>query len=81
MPMRVRRIIREEIEIPGLGDAIKSARLADPRSVTELARLVNISRNYWYQLETESSPGGVAEGTLRKIERILKVDFGVKFEH
>jgi transcriptional regulator with XRE-family HTH domain len=80
MPVRVRRIIKQEVDIPGLGEQIKKAREADDRSVTELARLVGISRNYWYQLEAEAVLGGVSEETLRKIEQVLGVDFGVKFD-
>ncbi|MBW4422629.1 MAG: helix-turn-helix domain-containing protein [Myxacorys californica WJT36-NPBG1] len=79
MPVRVRRIVKQEIDIPGLGEQIKKARETDDRSVTELAKKVGISRNYWYQLEAESVLGGVAEDTLRKIEEVLGVDFGVVF--
>lgn len=50
------------------------------RGVTALARAVGISRNYWYQLEAEAVLGGVAEETLRKVEEVLGVDFGVDFE-
>ncbi|ARV62848.1 transcriptional regulator [Nostocales cyanobacterium HT-58-2] len=77
--MKVRRIIKQEVDIPGLGERIKQAREADSRSVTEIAKACNISRNYWYQLEAEAVLGGVAEDTLRKIEEVLGVDFGVKF--
>lgn len=80
MPVRVRRIIKQEVDIPGLGEQLKKAREADERSVTELARLVGISRNYWYQLEAEAVMGGVAEDTLRRIEEVLGVDFGVQFD-
>lgn len=78
--MRVRRIIKQEVDIPGLGDEIKRAREADSRSVTELAKTAGISRNYWYQLEAEAVLGGVAEDTLRKVEQVLGVDLGVKFQ-
>jgi transcriptional regulator with XRE-family HTH domain len=80
MVVKVRRIIKQEINIPDLGEQIKKARDADNRSVTELAKLVGISRNYWYQLEAETVLGGVAEDTFRKIEEVLNVDFGVRFE-
>jgi len=80
MAVRVRRIIKQEIDIPGLGEQIKQARETDERSVTTLAKLVGISRNYWYQLEAEAVLGGVAEDTLRKIEEVLGVDFGVTFK-
>ncbi|MBI4739011.1 helix-turn-helix transcriptional regulator [Candidatus Woesearchaeota archaeon] len=80
--MKVRRIVKQEIDVPGLGEQIKRARESDERSVTYLAKTVGISRNYWYQLESEAVLGGVAEDTLRKIEEVLGADFGVRFnEH
>lgn len=80
MPVKVRRIIKREVEVPDLGSRIKQAREADPRSVTQLAKLAGISRNYWYQLEAESVLGGVAEETLRKVEEVLGVDLGVEID-
>jgi transcriptional regulator with XRE-family HTH domain len=79
MAVKVRRIVKQEIDVPGLGDLIRQARDADDRSLTQLAKLVGISRNYWYQLEAESVLGGVAEDTIRKIEEVLGVSFGVSF--
>jgi transcriptional regulator with XRE-family HTH domain len=81
MTVRVRRIIKLEVDVPGLGDRIKQARESSLRPVTHLAREVGISRNYWYQLEAEAVLGGVAEETLRKIEEVLSVDLGVKFDN
>ena len=80
-PVKVRRIVKQEINIPGLGEKMKKARENSPKSVTELAKLCGISRNYWYQLEAEAVLGGVAEETLRKIESVLNVDFGVDFDN
>ena len=80
MAVKVRRIIKEEVDAPGLGAAIKKAREDDRRGVTALARAVGVSRNYWYQLESEAVMGGVAEDTLRKVEEVLGVDFGVSFD-
>lgn len=80
MPVRVRRIVKQEIDAPGLGQKIREAREADGRSLAQLARVTGISRNYWYQLEAESVMGGISEETLRKIEAVLAVDFGVKFD-
>ena len=80
MAGRVRRIIKQEIEVPGLGAAIKKARESSGQSLTALAKATGISRNYWYQLESEAVLGGVAEDTLRKVEEVLGVDFGVSFE-
>ena len=80
MAVKVRRIIKLEVEIPDLGKRIKNAREADTRSVTKLAKTVGISRNYWYQLEAEAVLGGVAEDTIRKIEEVLNTDFGISFD-
>ncbi len=80
MTVKVRRIIKLEVDVPGLGDRIKQAREARGRPVTQLAKEVGISRNYWYQLEAEAVLGGVAEETLRKIEEVLGIDLGVKFD-
>lgn len=79
MTVKVRRIIKLEVDVPGLGDRIKQAREARGRPVTQMAKEVGISRNYWYQLEAEAVLGGVAEETLRKIEEVLGVDLGVQF--
>jgi transcriptional regulator with XRE-family HTH domain len=80
MTVKVRRIVKQEVDIPGLGYQIKKAREADDRPVTELAKTVGISRNYWYQLESEAVLGGVAEDTIRKIEKVLNADFGIDFD-
>ena len=80
MTVKVRRIIKLEVDVPGLGDRIKQAREARGRPVTQMAKEVGISRNYWYQLEAEAVLGGVAEETLRKIEEVLGVDLGVLFD-
>jgi len=78
--MKVNRVIKETIESDGLGARIRRAREADPRSLSELARLAGISRSFWYQVEHESVLGGISESTLRKIEEVLGVDFGVQFD-
>jgi transcriptional regulator with XRE-family HTH domain len=80
MTVKVRRIIKLEVDVPGLGERIKQAREARGRPVTQLAKEVGISRNYWYQLEAEAVLGGVAEETLRKIEEVLGIDLGVSFD-
>jgi transcriptional regulator with XRE-family HTH domain len=80
MVVKVRRIVKQEVEAPGLGERLRQARLKSDRSVSKLAAAAGISRNYWYQLEAESVLGGVAEDTLRTIESVLGVDLGVDFE-
>lgn len=78
--MKVRRIVKQEIDVPSLGEQLKAARIKSGRPITQLAKDAGISRHYWYQLEAEAVLGGVAEDTLRKIEQVLGIDFGVKFE-
>lgn len=77
--MKVRRIVKQEVDVPGLGERLRQARLKSDRSVLKLATAAGISRNYWYQLEAEAVLGGVAEDTLRAIESVLDVDLGVSF--
>lgn len=78
--MKVRRIVKQEVDVPGLGERLRQARLKDKRSVEKLAAAAGISRNYWYQLEAEAVLGGVKEDTLRNIEQVLSVDLGVDFD-
>jgi DNA-binding XRE family transcriptional regulator len=78
--LRVRRIVKQEVDVPGLGEQIKQAREKDGRSLSAISKAVGVSRNYWYQLEAEAVLGGMAEDTLRKIEAELGVQFGVNFD-
>lgn len=80
MAVKVRRIVKQEVDVPDLGNRIKQAREASNRPVTQLAKEAGISRNYWYQLEAESVLSGVAEETLRKIEEVLGINLGVQFD-
>ncbi|MBD1918885.1 helix-turn-helix transcriptional regulator [Phormidium sp. FACHB-322] len=73
--MKVR--ITQDIDAPGLGAKIKAAREADPRPVGELAKLAGISRGYWYDLEAENVRASVPVATVKAIEVVLGVDFGV----
>lgn len=79
MAVKIQRIVKLEVEVPGLGEKIKQAREANAKSLIALAKEAGISRHYWYKLESENV-GGVTEETLRKVERALGVDFGVKLD-
>lgn len=68
-----------DIEISGLGGKIRQARKADGRSVEVLAGEAEISRSYWHDIEAERIRDALPEDTLRKIERVLGIDLGVKF--
>ena len=77
--MKVRRVVKQEIDIPGLGERLRQARLQSKRSVASLATAAGISRHYWYQLEGEAVLSGVTIETLRNIEQALGADLGVDF--
>lgn len=76
--MRIRQI--REVEVPGLGERIKQARLASNKSLEALCDEVGVSRTYWYDVEKETLKGTLSIENLRKIEQALGVDLGVKFD-
>jgi transcriptional regulator with XRE-family HTH domain len=75
--MKVRKVI--EIEVVGLGDRIRQVREVDSRSLAEICRQVPMTTMNWYRIEAEETKALPIE-TLRRIEEVLGVDFGVKFE-
>ena len=75
--MKVRKII--DIEVSGLGEKIKEARERDRRSLAEICRQLDMSTMNWYKIEAEETKALPVE-TLRKIEKVLQVDFGVSFD-
>jgi GIY-YIG catalytic domain len=68
-----------DIEVEGIGAKIKQARKASGRPVELLAGEAGISRAYWHDIEAERVRDALPEDTLRRIEKVLNVDFGVKF--
>ncbi|RMH39842.1 MAG: XRE family transcriptional regulator [Gammaproteobacteria bacterium] len=77
--MKVRRITKTEIEVPDLPSAIEVARGKAGISVSEVCREAGVSRPYWYKI-VRGRETAIAEPTLRKIEEVLKADFGVSSE-
>ena len=75
--MKVRKII--DIEVPGLGERIKEARQTDRRSLAEICRQIPMSPMNWYKIEASETKALPIE-TLRRIEFVLGVDFGVSFD-
>lgn len=67
-----------EVEVFNLNLKIKEARKADSRSITELSAAAGMSAANWYRIE--SGEPILPESTLRKIEIVLGVDFGVRFD-
>lgn len=73
------RVIRETVvDVPNLGQRIKQVREADPRSLKSICETVGMSQMNWYRIEREEQD--LPEPTLRKIEEVLNVSFGVKFD-
>lgn len=75
--MKVRRVT--EIEIPGLGKKIKTAREQDPRSLVEICQIVGMTTSNWYRIEKEITKFLPIE-TLQKIEEVLGIDLKVTFD-
>ena len=75
--MKVKMTI--EVEVPGLGKKIEDARRSDKRPLTQICAQVDLTPMYWYQIEREEVKALPIE-TLRRIERVLNIDFGVNFE-
>lgn len=78
--MRIRQI--REVDVPGLGDRIKQARLAiaATKSLEQICDEVGVSRTYWYDIEKETLKGTLSLENLTKIEKALGVSFGVQFD-
>lgn len=79
MPTTLMKVTRTiTVDTPGLGKRIKTAREADPRSLTDICSAVGMTTANWYRIEAEKQV--LPESTLRKIETVLGVDFGIKFQ-
>ncbi|MFB2836383.1 helix-turn-helix domain-containing protein [Floridanema evergladense] len=78
--MQVKRVVEVIQDFPELGKRIKQVREKDERSLTQICREAGISRAYWYQLEAEDLRAPATEEIVRKIEAVLGVDLGVKFD-
>ncbi len=66
-----------EIDYPGLDQRIRDARKNSDRSITQLAADIDISVANWYAIE-QGRIKVFPIATLRKIEEVLGVDFGVQ---
>jgi len=75
--MKVR--MTTDIDVPGLGAMVREARENDKRSLAEICRQVGMTSMNWYRIESEETKALPVE-TLRTIERVLGVDFGVSFK-
>ncbi|MBP0018940.1 MAG: helix-turn-helix transcriptional regulator [Cyanobacteria bacterium SBLK] len=75
--MEVERTRRVKPE--GLGQRIKQARQNDLRTMKELCERANLTPTHWYDIEKENVKI-LPEETLRRIEAVLGIDFGVNFD-
>jgi transcriptional regulator with XRE-family HTH domain len=71
----VRKIVKTEIVVEGLGKRLKEAQRKSGLTIKELADALGISSNYWHMLVAESKE--LSWDLLQKIEKELGVDFGV----
>ena len=82
--LKIKRIQETVKEFPNLGKKIKEARekarIQDGKSLSSICKEADISRSYWYQLESEDLRSPATEDIIRKIEKTLNVDFGVNFD-
>lgn len=78
--IRVKQV--REVEIDGLGERIKQARLAIApiKSLEQICDEVGVSRTYWYDIEKETLKGALSIENLRLIEQALGIDLGVCFD-
>lgn len=76
--MRIRWI--KEVEVDGLGNAIRQAREASGKTVDQICEEVGVSRTYYYDIEKETLKGTLSRENLESIEKSLKVDLGVNFD-
>lgn len=79
--MKVRRVT--DIDVPGLGAQIKRAREAFLRdsdmTLTQVCASIGMTTANWYRIEAEDAKS-IPLDTLRKMEQVLGVDFGVVFD-
>jgi transcriptional regulator with XRE-family HTH domain len=75
--MKIRKTI--DIEVAGLGRRIRETREKDSRSLSEICRQIPMTTMNWYKIEAEETKALPIE-TFRRIEEVLGVNFGIKFD-
>ena len=77
MPICMKVSKTHVIDVPSLEARIKAAREADKRSLIKICSLVGMTPANWYKIEAGDTKVLPIE-TLRKIEEVLGVNFGVE---
>jgi ribosome-binding protein aMBF1 (putative translation factor) len=72
----VRKIIKTEVEVPGLGVKIREAQQKSGLSIEALTRELGISRSYWHSLVREKAD--LSWELMQKIEEVLEINLGVE---
>lgn len=65
-------------EFPGLIDKIREAHQSSGKSIEQICREAEISRQTWYNIENGFLKTGIDYDVLKKIESALNVNFGVE---
>lgn len=78
MQTKMRVIKTTGIDIPDLNSRIEDAIKKDSRSVQVIATEAGLSGAYIYNL-MKNKPSSVDLEIIRKLESVLKVDFGIEF--
>ena len=76
--MIVRQVIKREVDVKGLGEALKQAQLSSNQSIADVLRAVGISRTYWHKLIKEDT--SISFDLLKQFEQVLGWDAGVKWD-
>lgn len=72
----VRKIIKTEVEVPGLGLRLQEAQKKSGLSIETLTRELEISRSYWHSLIREKAD--LSWELMKKIEEVLEIDLEVE---
>jgi len=73
--MLIKKTVTKEFE--GMGAKIKTARETSDRALTVMCAEAGMTTANWYRIESEEIKALPLE-TLRKIEKVLNIDFGVE---
>jgi ribosome-binding protein aMBF1 (putative translation factor) len=72
----VRKIIKTEVEVPGLGLRLQQAQKKSGLSIETLTRELEISRSYWHSLIREKAD--LSWELMKKIEEVLEINLEVE---
>jgi transcriptional regulator with XRE-family HTH domain len=71
----VRKIIKKEVEVPGLGEKLRETQQKSGFSIEALTRELGISRGYWHSLIREKAD--LSWELMQRIEEVLEIDLGI----